>query len=158
MNKIYNAFDNIKVNDKLKEETYKKIIENNKLKSSRKINFFHLSLAMASIIICIFIYSINGSKDSNLDDETKVNTFNAVDTSLEENDYIIYNNKKYILDNSIVIDENMLEEKIGNANRESNMESSIQNNVSIYSIKNIDKTLQIAIVNDNEILVFNVEK
>ncbi|MGE5456303.1 MAG: hypothetical protein ACM3O4_04290 [Ignavibacteriales bacterium] len=158
MNKIYNAFDNIKVDDKLKEETYKKIIENNKLNSSRKINFFHLSLAMTSIIICIFIYSINGSKDSNLDDEPKVNTFNAVDTSLEENDYIIYNNIKYILDSSIVIDENMLEEKIGNANRESNMESSIQNNVSIYSIKNIDKELQIAIVNDQEILVFKVEK
>jgi hypothetical protein len=54
----------------------------------------------------------------------------------------------------------MLDEKISDINQDlnSNMESSFQYNALIYSIKNIDKTLQIAVVTDNEILVFVVEK
>lgn len=160
MNRIHNAFNNITVNDELKEKTYQKIIINNKPTNHKKINFFHLSLAMTSIIVCIFIYSINNHKNNDLNSQPEVNILNAVDASLNENNYIIYNNTKYILDNSIIIEENMLDKKIGNTNQafDSNMESDFQNNASIYSIKNIDKTLQIAVLTNNKILVFVVEK
>ncbi len=153
MNKIYNTFSNITASDELKEKTYQRIIKNNKSKSSKKINLFHLSLAMTSIIICVFIYSISDNNNNNLNttSETEIDLFNTQDNSSNENDFIIYNDKKYIYDDSIVIEESMLDKIISYTDNEV---KSLPYSTPIYSIKNIDKTLRIAIINDNKVLVF----
>lgn len=153
MNKIYNTFSNITASDELKEKTYQRIIENNKSKNSRKINLFHLSLAMTSIIICVFIYSISDNNNNNLNttSETEIDLFNTQDNSSNENDFIIYNDTRYIYDDSIVIEESMLDEIISYTDNEV---KSLRYSTPIYSIKNIDKTLRIAIINDNKVLVF----
>jgi len=153
MNKIYNTFSNITASDELKEKTYQRIIKNNKSKSSKKINLFHLSLAMTSIIICVFIYSISDNKNNNLNttSETEIDLFNTQDNSNNENDFIIYNDKKYIYNDSIVIEESMLDKIISYTDNEV---KSLPYSTPIYSIKNIDKTLRIAIINDNKVLVF----
>lgn len=153
MNKIYNTFSNITASDELKEKTYQRIIENNKSKSSRKINLFHLSLAMTSIIICVFIYSISDNNNNNLNttSETEIDLFNTQDNSSNENDFIIYNDKRYIYDDNIIVEESMLDEIISYTDNEV---KSLRYSTPIYSIKNIDKTLRIAIINDNKVLVF----
>lgn len=153
MNKIYNTFSNITASDELKEKTYQRIIKNNKSKNSRKINLFHLSLAMTSIIICVFIYSISDNNNNNLNttSETEIDLFNTQDNSSNENDFIIYNDTRYIYDDSIVIEESMLDEIISYTDNEV---KSLRYSTPIYSIKNIDKTLRIAIINDNKVLVF----
>lgn len=150
MNKIYNAFSSITISEQLKEKTIQKIVENSKRKRIKKVNVFPLSLAMTGIILCIYIYSISGNKNDNLYEEQEVGTFNTTDTSIEKNDYILYNGIKYIRDDSFSIEEDMLDKIIANTNTEYD--------TAIYSIKNIDTDLKIAIKKDNEILVFIVEK
>lgn len=153
MNKIYNTFSNITASDELKEKTYQRIIKKNKVKSSKKINLFHLSLAMTSIIICVFIYSISDNNNNNLNttSETEIDLFNTQDNSSNENDFIIYNDTRYIYDDNIIVEESMLDEIISYTDNEV---KSLRYSTPIYSIKNIDKTLRIAIINDNKVLVF----
>ncbi|MFA6811136.1 MAG: hypothetical protein WCR47_08785 [Desulfoplanes sp.] len=151
MNKIYNAFSNITVNEQLKEITIQKIVENKKNKRTNKVNIFHLSLAMTSIVLALFVFSISSDKNNNLNEGHKVATFNTNDTSIEENDYIVYNGIKYIRDDSFSIKEDMLDEIIANTEY-------LQYDTAIYSIKNIDTNLKVAIKKDKEILVFVVQK
>lgn len=144
MNNIYNVFSQIKASDELKNRTYQKIIEmNNNKTSKRKFNFIILykSLAVASIIICLFLYG-----------------FHNISTNLshKNSDIITYKNHQYILDNSTIIDEDMLDQMLDIISDNSSDEtfSIASSNLTIYSIKNINADEKIALLKDGKILVY----
>ncbi|MDD2435665.1 MAG: hypothetical protein PHO63_05395 [Bacilli bacterium] len=153
MNKIYNAFSSIKASDELKEKTYQKIIENSNIKT-KKTKTFYLSLVLTSIIICIFLYNYSDSFNSFTPNN------DHIITTKDETDIIMYNNNKYVLDNNIIIDKDMLDKKLDIIITQDNMMESYNSNssnISIYSIKNIDESKQIAVLRNNKILVYKID-
>mgnify|MGYP001001374968 CR=1 FL=1 len=154
MNKIYNAFSSIKASDELKEKTYQKIMENNNVIKTKKMKVFYVSLVLTSIIICIFLYNYSDS----FENFTPNNDHTM--TTKSETDVIMYNNNKYVLDNNIIIDMDMLDKKLDIIITQDNMMESYNSNssiISIYSIKNIDEAKQIAVLKNNMILVYKID-
>ncbi len=156
MNRIYNTFSSIKASDELKNKTYQKIIEHNYSNKKIKRKYFHPSLVIASIIICLFLYNYNNIINTFKPEDYKIN---SIDSAQYETNYIMYNNNKYVLDDSIVIEKEMLDEKLETIVQDLGMEIDAYApiNNSIYSIKNISEKEQIAVFKNNQVFVYKIE-
>lgn len=156
MNKIYNTFSRIKASDELKTKTYQKIIEHSYNNKKIKRKYFYPSLAVTSIIICLFLYNYKDITNNFKPEDYKIT---SIDSSNYETNYIIYNNDKYVLDNSIVIEKEMLDKELEIIHQDYVIGTYISpsNYISIYSIKNISKEEQIAILKDDKVIVYKIE-
>ncbi len=155
MNKIYNAFSNIKVNDELKEKAYQRIITKDYHSKNKQFNFLRFSLA-TSIILCIFLYNYSDkTKNSNYPEDHIMSTESI---GYEENS-IMYNNNYYIIDNDTKIEENMLNKKLQFQTQDDSMEiyTTDSNSTTFYSIKNIDDLSKIAVLNNGSIIVYKID-
>ncbi len=158
MNKIYKAFDHIKLNKELKDQLY----INMKHRKPIKTNYHYFiisSLAMASLILTFFLYDYH-SPDNKKDEPNLTNEYIHIET----NDTFLYNQKIYRLD-SISTNKKILDKKIGylhqipdNLELINNFDSYHHDKASIYTVKGIKSNQQLAIIEKDTILLFNISK
>jgi hypothetical protein len=106
MNKIYQAFDSIKLDEKVKNKTYQRLKEKpQKRKYSSLI--YGVSFAMATFILFISVFT-NNVPQANQNDN-----INILTVSESFNDEILYKGQKYILSTDMAIDTATTNNKIG---------------------------------------------
>jgi hypothetical protein len=106
MNKIYQAFDSIKLDEKVKTNTYQRLKD--KPQKRRYANLIYgISFAMAAFILFISISTSNVPQANKNDDA------NILTVSESFNDEILYKGQKYILSTYMAIDTATTNNKIG---------------------------------------------
>jgi hypothetical protein len=153
MNRIKDAFDNIKVSNNLKERTYQKIINNKKYSTKFHI-IMSLSCALTCLLFGIFVYNYNGHKLDN-------NKENVLTVKNVKNDSFIYHKNIYLFDH-ITSDKDVLGKKLGSlkvveSNPTNDFESYYHNKASLYKIKGSLNDNELAVLDNNEISIYKID-
>jgi hypothetical protein len=129
MNKIYKAFDSIKLDDKIKEKAYRKLEKNHvttNYLSRRNIIYGTLGLVFTSVFLLLFVNEEN--KNSLPNDAREADTSYILTSS---NDVFLYNGNMYSLNESYDISTIKINNKIGIL-KQVNEEEGLVNNFDSY--------------------------
>jgi hypothetical protein len=151
MNKIYQAFNTIKLDEITKKRVYQKLEKRQKKQVYIKL-IYGASFVLTSLILFIAI-SINNLPQRNKDDD--VNILSTPRNSL--NDEIFYNGNRYLLSNDIDINTVDIDKKIGklkkidsNSELKNDFESYYYDGYEVYSSSN--KNVLIVNFNNNTLV------
>jgi len=165
MNKIYEAFDSIKVDSQLKEKVYSKI-EQKAIRPKFTFNRSVMirSLAMASIFIIITVGIYFDSYNNNFDNDKGIDkNFIKNQEYIMESDSIFYDGNTYVRDTDIIT-KDMLDKELGkliqtnkaSQEKDSTIEvnSHYHNGAAVYSVKDFNNYEKLAILNNGEIFLY----
>lgn len=113
MNKIYGAFDSIKLDDNVREKTYQKLVQQQATYNYKQRNLLYV-LGAALTAVYIIFFANTGSVDKPPVIDTEVNIFTATENT---NDRILYDGSVYLIDLDYDISAISVKDYIGSLNQ-----------------------------------------